>query len=60
MGRKWKLLWPERRMVDDATIIGWAKDAVANGQLHSELDTSKALDCAQALDQAGLITLETR
>ena len=57
MGRKWKIIWPERRLVDDSTILSWARDAVANGELHSSVNTKDVSECANALDQAGLITL---
>lgn len=57
-----RILWPDRRTVDAATIVGWALDARANEELGDPQITDDELRAdpafaAHALDQAGLITL---
>jgi hypothetical protein len=51
------ILWPDRREVDGRTIRNWAADAVAAGILPAETDVRDAAACAQALHEAGLLTL---
>lgn len=48
------LIWPERRTVADHVVLGWAKDAFANGEI-GEAPRSAA-HAANLLDQAGLVT----
>lgn len=59
MGIQWFfIVWPERRNVPDDKIMTWAADAVANKEiLADEVDLKNPASCAQALHDAGLITL---
>ena len=53
-----RILWPERRIVADSKIQGWARDAVANGEIGADdVDLDDARDCARALNEIGAITL---
>ena len=50
------ILYPERRTVSPETIIGWARDAVADGEASAD-DFDGSLESAKAiLEDAGLVT----
>lgn len=55
------MIWPERRAVSESQIIVWASDAIANKEINEEFSTAvesgDAMTCAEALHEAGLITL---
>lgn len=47
------ILYPERRVVSEEQLLGWAKDAFANGQIPSFETFEEACAC---LADAGLVT----
>jgi hypothetical protein len=53
----YELLYPERRSVTPETILTWASDAVANGEIDQAWDEGNARQAAAALHEAGIITL---
>lgn len=48
------LVYPEERSVDADTILGWARDAYANGEIDHEPED--LLDAIDMLEDAGEIT----
>ena len=61
-------IWPDRRKVNSAQMITWAKDAIDNGRLNKDevygsftleqaIKNQDAFTCATALHREGLITL---
>ncbi len=57
-----RILWPDRQTVSDDTVVGWALDALADGEIwtpwlnEDELRADPVL-AADLLHDAGLITL---
>lgn len=52
------VIWPDKGMIHGSLIIGWAKDAIANGEAaEPEGFTGELLECMELLHDAGLITL---
>lgn len=53
------LLYPERKTVDGAKILGWFADAVANKEVEYDGDVSEVGpdEAARMLEDAGIITV---
>ncbi len=51
-----KVIWPERRYVDDSVIRRWYADAVANREVE-ETGLNDPREMAKELHGAGVITL---
>lgn len=54
-----QILWPDRRRVSAAQINTWYDDAVANGEIEALSGDATDRDRALALDDAGLVTLQS-
>lgn len=52
---KIRLLYPDSRMVAEATVFGWAKDAYLSGD--SEVDPQTLLEAIAILEDLGFITV---
>lgn len=50
------IVWPDERVVPDDVLLGWAADAVANGEIDGPADLGVD-ELALQLSHAGLITL---
>lgn len=54
---KFRLVFPEKRVVDSDVIAGWYSDAVANNEVDAVAGFVSVREKAAALDDAGLITV---
>lgn len=57
--RSWRIVWPEYRLVPEATIRSWYADAVANDDYGIEKGLCDPDEMARALETIGNITLGT-
>jgi len=51
-----RILYPEARVVSDETIIGWAKDAIANGETDADGFDGSLESAIYLLDDIGAVT----
>lgn len=52
-----KLVYPEKRVVSDTTILGWYRDAVDNGEIPEAEYELGLIEAAQELEDIGHITI---
>jgi len=54
---KFKLLYPEEKLVSDEKILSWARDAEVDGEIEGGFGND-VFEAARQLEDAGFITIE--